>query len=231
MYDRVFSFLTDRTCTLFFYFSRASGYETDRRPAIWSLLPDPEEGLYHTCIQHVIRLLKNLVLDQMGNIVTVNIILHNAVGLGPEPSRLEIRQTDPGLRNFTLVQELVQGHMIYVPVTFSAPALSVELPKLPLYSTLRLDVRMLAHCCQSMTLCLTPCYCTPCPVCALSLPIDSKTEIGCSKKLHQPTMLWFDPNPIEKVHRTVLLPACTVVSFRSLSKCQGRRHVPRSQVS
>ena len=59
--DRIFSFIADRMCTLFFYFSRAPGYETDRRPELRSFIPDSEQGLYHTYLQHVIRLLKNLI--------------------------------------------------------------------------------------------------------------------------------------------------------------------------
>ena len=59
----------------------------------------------------------------MSDIGAVNIILHNAVGVNSEPTRLEILQMDTGLRNFMLVEELTQGHMLYVPVMFSVPAL------------------------------------------------------------------------------------------------------------
>ncbi|CAE7216798.1 unnamed protein product [Symbiodinium necroappetens] len=123
MSDSIFSFIAERTCTLFFYFSRASGYATDQRPELRSFIPDSEQGLYHTYLQHVLRLLKNLILDQMSDIGAVNIILHNAVGVNTEPTRLEIRQVDTGLRKFMLVEELIQGHMLYVPVMFSVPAL------------------------------------------------------------------------------------------------------------
>ena len=121
--DRIFSLIAERTCTLFFYFSRAPGYATDQRPELRSFMPDSEQGLYHTYLQHVIRLIKNLTSDQMGEIGAAHIILHNAIGTGPEPARLEIRQADTGLRNFMLVEELIQGHMLYVPVMFSVPAL------------------------------------------------------------------------------------------------------------
>ncbi|CAE7859234.1 unnamed protein product, partial [Symbiodinium microadriaticum] len=107
---------------LFIYFSRDPGYETDRRPEIWPFIPDPDHGLYHTYHQRVVELMKHWIRDRMGEIGAVAVILHNAISLGPEKAGIEVRQMNTGLRNFVM-QDFIQGHMIYVPMTFSAPAL------------------------------------------------------------------------------------------------------------
>ena len=41
--DRIFSFIAERTCTLFFYFSRSAGYESHKRPELWPYIPEAEE--------------------------------------------------------------------------------------------------------------------------------------------------------------------------------------------
>ena len=66
--------------------------------------------------------MKHWIRDRMGEIGAVAVILHNAISLGPEKAGIEVRQMNTGLRNFVM-QDFIQGHMIYVPMTFSAPAL------------------------------------------------------------------------------------------------------------
>ena len=122
--DRIFSFIAERTCTLFFYFSRSAGYRSDERPELWPYIPEAEhDGLYHTYLQHVIRTIKSLIVEHMGEIGGIHVIIHNAYGANIAPERLEIRQQPRGLRRFMLVEELIQGPILYVPVMFAIPAL------------------------------------------------------------------------------------------------------------
>ena len=122
--DRIFSFIAERTCALFFYFSRSSGYQSDERPELWPYIPEAEQdGLYHTYLQHVIRAIKSLIVEHMSEIGGIHVIIHNAYGADNAPERLEIRQHTRGLRRFMLVEELIQGPILYVPVMFAIPAL------------------------------------------------------------------------------------------------------------
>ena len=122
--DRIFSFIAERTCTLFFYFSRSSGYQSDERPELWPYIPEAEQdGLHHTYLQHVIRAIKSLIVEHMSEIGGIHVIIHNAYGADNAPERLEIRQHTRGLRRFMLVEELIQGPILYVPVLFAIPAL------------------------------------------------------------------------------------------------------------
>ena len=122
--DRIFSFIAERTCTLFFYFSRSPGYQSDQRSELWPYIPDSEQdGLYHTYLQHVIRAIKSLIVEHMSEIGGIHVIVHNAYGADNRPERLEIRQHTGGLRRFMLVEELIQGPILYVPVMFAIPAL------------------------------------------------------------------------------------------------------------
>ena len=122
--DRIVGFIAERTCTLFFYFSRSAGYRSDERPELWPYIPEAEQdGLYHTYLQHVIRTLKSLITEHMTEIGGIQVIIHNAYGAGNLPERLEIRQHPRGLRRFMLVEELIQGPILYVPVMFAIPAL------------------------------------------------------------------------------------------------------------
>ena len=91
--DRIFSFIAERTCTLFFYFSRSSGYQSDERPELWPYIPEAEQdGLYHTYLQHVIRAIKSLIVEHMSEIGGIQVTIHNAYGADNAPERLEIRQ-------------------------------------------------------------------------------------------------------------------------------------------
>ncbi|OLP81941.1 hypothetical protein AK812_SmicGene37438 [Symbiodinium microadriaticum] len=122
--DRIFSFIAERTCTLFFYFSRSPGYQSDERSELWPYIPEAEQdGLYHTYLQHVVRAIKSLIVEHMSEIGGIQVTIHNAYGADSTPERLEIRQHTRGLRRFMLVEELIQGPILYVPVMFAIPAL------------------------------------------------------------------------------------------------------------
>ena len=106
--DRIFSFIAERTCTLFFYFSRSPGYQSDQRSELWPYIPEAEQdGLHHTYLQHVIRAIKSLIVEHMSEIGGIHVTIHNAYGADNRPERLEIRQHTRGLRRFMLVEELI----------------------------------------------------------------------------------------------------------------------------
>ena len=73
----------------------------------------------------MIRAIKSLIVEHMSEIggISVIILIHSAYGADNRPERLEIRQHTGGLRRFMLVEELIQGPILYVPVMFAIPAL------------------------------------------------------------------------------------------------------------